>query len=365
MQRESWRHFDFWLLGAVAILTVFGIAMVRSAMAGNEELLENFPRQILFASAGFVIAMITASLDYRLWNAVSRVLYVVVFVMLALITIIGEVQGGAARWLNAGFILIQPSELSKIALILILADYFSRKQDHPHDLRWIAGSLVPTLGFVILVFLQPSLSVSITLMVIWFAMLWAAGLQMKHLMMFAGAGVLVIAIGFPFLEDYQKERVVTFLFPDPEARYGNTYNVNQALVSIGSGGLFGEGYGQGSQVQLRFLKVRHTDFIFSALSEELGFFGAVFVLVMLGFIIWRCLRAARLARDTYGGLICYGVATFIFFHTIVNVAMNLNLIPVTGLPLPFISYGGSSLVSVLLGVGLVESVIMRHKSLEF
>ena len=141
--------------------------------------------------------------------------------------------------------------------------------------------------------------------------------------------------------------------------------MNQALVSVGSGGFTGQGYGQGSQVQLRFLKVRHTDFIFSALSEEFGFVGASLVLVFLGFVLWRILRAARLSRDLYGALICYGVATFIFFHTIINVGMNLNLIPVTGLPLPFVSYGGSSLLSTMLGIGLVQSVVVRHKTLEF
>jgi len=365
MGRESWRHFDFWLLGAVAVLTIFGIAMIRSAMAGNEELLVNFPRQIMFATAGFVVVLLTTYLDYHLWNTISRIMYLVVAALLAFITIAGEIQGGAARWLDIGFILIQPSELAKIAIILTLADYFSRTKEQIHNLTWVIRSLIPTFLLVIWVFLQPDLSTSITIMVIWFAMVWASGLKLQHLALFIGAGVIIGIIGFQFLEPYQQERVFGFLFPDPNARFGNNYNVNQALVTIGSGGWTGQGYGQGSQVQLRFLKVRHTDFIFSALSEEFGFVGGVFVLFLLAFIIWRILRAARLAKDTYGALICYGVATFIFFHTAINIGMNLNLMPVTGLPLPFISYGGSSLLSTLLGIGLVESVVMRHKTLEF
>jgi len=365
MTRDIWRSFDFWLLGAVAVLTVFGIAMIRSAMAGNEELLAIFSRQILFAVAGFVVLIATAWLDYRLWRTISRVLYVIVAVALAIITVAGAAQGGAARWLNLGFILIQPSELAKIVMILILADFFARNQYKEHNLRWIARSLIPTMGMVIPILLQPDLSTSITVMVIWFALLWASGLQLKHLVAFGIGGILLAGIGFPFLEDYQQQRVINFLFPDPNARYGEIYNVNQALVTIGSGGWFGQGYEQASQVQLRFLKVRHTDFIFSAMSAEFGFVGAAVVLILLGFVIWRCLHAASIAHDTYGALICYGVATFIFFHTIVNVGMNLNLIPVTGLPLPFISYGGSSLLSLMLGIGLVESVVLRHKALEF
>ncbi len=144
-------------------------------------------------------------------------------------------------------------------------------------------------------------------------------------------------------------------------RHGATYNVNQALIAIGSGGWLGKGYGHGSQVQLRFLKVRHTDFIFSAISEEFGFVGALIVIATLIFIIMRCMRATRMARDTSGAMIAFGVAVLIFFQGAANIAVNLNLIPVSGLPLPFISYGGSGLLSLMLGVGLVESVIMRHK----
>ena len=172
-------------------------------------------------------------------------------------------------------------------------------------------------------------------------------------------------MGFPFLADYQKARVINFLFPDPNARHGAIYNVLQALTAIGSGGLTGQGYGHGTQVQLRFLKVRHTDFIFAVIGEEFGFVGAVLVLLLLTLIIIRCLHIARTAHDTFGALIAYGVAAMLFFHLAVNVAMNLNMMPVTGLPLPFISYGGSTLLSTLLGIGLVESVAVHRNPLQF
>jgi rod shape determining protein RodA len=167
------------------------------------------------------------------------------------------------------------------------------------------------------------------------------------------------------IKEYQIGRVTSFLFPDPDARYGDIYNIQQALISIGSGGWFGQGYGSGSQVQLRFLKVRWSDYIFSAMAEEFGFVGTLLVLLVIAFVIYRCLRAARLARDTFGALIAFGVATMLAFQAIVNIGVNLRMLPATGLTLPFLSYGGSSLLSAMLAIGLVESVIIRHKALEF
>jgi len=200
--------------------------------------------------------------------------------------------------------------------------------------------------------------------VIWLALVWAAGGQPKHLAVIAAVGLITPILAWPFLEDYQKARVVTFLFPDPTAQFGATYNVNQALITIGSGGFLGQGYNSGTQVQLRFLKVRHTDFIFSAMSQEFGFVGALLFIAVLSFIIIRCLRAARMARDPFGSLVCYGIAILLAFQGFFNIAMNLKLLPVSGLPLPFFSYGGSSLFASLLAIGLVESVILRHKQIE-
>lgn len=222
-----------------------------------------------------------------------------------------------------------------------------------------------TMGIVIWIVLQPNLSTAIVMVVLWFALLWASGLRLKHLLLFIGIGILLPFVSYPFLVDYQQNRILNFLFPDPEARYGEIYNIQQALISIGSGGWLGQGYGQGAQVQLRFLKVRHSDFIFSAMAHEFGFVGTILVMAILLFVIYRCLRAARLARDTFGALISYGVATLIAFQVVVNVGVNLNLLPATGVTLPLISYGGSSLLSILVGIGLVESIILRHKTLEF
>jgi len=271
---------------------------------------------------------------------------------------------GAARWFRVGAIFIQPTELAKLVIILILARFFEQTKNEPRDLRWVISSFLWVMSLTIWILLQPNLSNVIVIMVIWFVMLWMNGLQIKQLITFGLTGLAGIAAGFPFLQEYQQQRVLTFLFPDPNATYGETYNIQQALIAIGNGGIFGQGYGHGTQVQLRFLKVRHTDFIFSAISEEFGFIGAFVIILILAFILWRCIRAARVARDVSGAMIAFGVATLIFFQGAVNIAVNLNLIPVSGLPLPFISYGGSGLLSLMLGIGLVESVLMRQKVVE-
>ncbi len=362
-----WRHFDFWLLGAVVLLVIFGITMIRSAVAGNIELAELnlVQRQIIFALAGFIIVFLAAAIDYHLWASLSRSIYIGAIAILAILFVVGSAVYGSARWFDTGVILIQPSEIAKIAMILVLASFFSRNIDKIQNLAWIGRSLLLTMGVVIWILLQPNLSTSIVIIVIWFALLFASGLSWKHMLLFAGVGIVLPLAAFPFLVDYQQRRIMNFLFPDPTASYGETYNLLQAMIAIGSGGLFGQGYGHGSQVQLRFLKVRWSDFIFSSMAQEFGFVGVLLVLAVFVFVIIRILRAARMSHDTFGALICYGVATMLAFQAIVNIGVNLSLMPATGLTFPFISYGGSSLISALLGIGLVESVILRHKALEF
>jgi len=363
-QTRHWRHFDIWLLASVAVMTIAGVAMIRSAIGGNANLAELVPRQAIYALLGFVVLFASAAIDYRLWSALARPLYILTVGLLLLIDLAGVVGFGSARWFNAGIVQIQPSELAKTVMIIVLADFFARNEADIHQPRTIVRSLILLGVPMLLIFRQPDLSTSIVVGVIWLALVWAAGARIKHLLVLGGIGVAGLAAAIPFLQSYQIARVVTFLFPNPEASYGATYNVNQSLIAIGSGGWFGEGYGQGTQVQLRFLKVRQTDFIFSVISEEFGFIGALAVMLLLMFVVYRCLRAARIARDTFGALICYGVAILLLFQGSFNIGMNMNLFPVSGLTLPFISYGGSSLLSSLLGIGLVESVILRHKQIE-
>lgn len=370
----SWRHFDFWLLGAIVLATAFGTTMIRSAVAGNEELVPLINRQIYFAILGLVVIFVVAAVDYRYWISLYIPIYVVMGIMLFALFLSAQAVFGAARWFTVGVLFVQPTEFAKIVIVLILARYFEKNQERPRNLRWIAFSLLWVWGLTIWILLQPNLSNVVVIMVIWFVLSWLNGLQLKHLFSFGAAGVLLLGIlvglilfgvKIPFLQGYQQERIANFIIPDKNATFGATYNVQQALIAIGSGGLFGKGYGHGTQTQLRFLKVRHTDFIFSAISEEFGMVGGILVILILAFIIWRCLRAAQRARDVSGAVIAYGVATLIFFQGAINIGVNMNIVPVSGLPLPFISYGGSGLTSLMLGIGLVESVALRHKSLDF
>ncbi|MEN6480770.1 MAG: FtsW/RodA/SpoVE family cell cycle protein [Anaerolineaceae bacterium] len=362
-RNDFWKQFDFWLFGSVVILCIFGIAMIQSAIAGNEELLGYENRQAIFVAGGMVVLLVFAFIDYRYWQSLSRVLYIFAVVLLVGIYVIGTALYGSARWFDTGVILIQPSEMIKIIMIMVLANYFARNQSAPKDLRWIISSFLLTAGVVIWIILQPNLSTSIVIFVIWFALLWISGLPPKYFLILGVVAVIFFAIAFPLLEPYQQSRIVNFIFPDPNATYGDTYNVEQALISIGSGGWLGMGYGHGTQVQLRFMKVRHTDFIFSAIAEEFGFVGTMAVLGLLLFVIFRCFRAGKLADDMYGSLLAYGVGTLMAFQTAVNVGVNLNVLPVTGLTLPFVSYGGSSLIALVMGVGLVESVIAHRKAI--
>lgn len=370
----SWRNFDFILLGAVILASSFGAAMIRSAVAGNEVLLPLVTRQIFFALLGVTVIFVVASIDYRYWLALYRPIYIAIMVLLVTLTGFGQTAFGAQRWFTVGILSLQPTEFAKIVAIIVLARYFDSSQYRPRDLRWALGSILWASGIILMILLQPNLSNVLVLMVIVAVMLWVNGVQVKHVLITAAVGVVValalivvsvIGIRVPFLQQYQQERIVNFVVPDPNDTYGNRYNVQQALIAIGAGGIFGEGYGYGSQTQLRFLKVRHTDFIFAASSEEFGAIGGGLIILTIAIIVWRCIRAAQKSRDIAGSMIGIGVATLIFFQASVNIGMNLNVLPVSGLPLPFISYGGSGLTALMLGIGLVESVAMRHKEMEF
>jgi len=361
----SWRHFDFWLLGVIVFAIAFGVAMISSAVAGNTDIANSPTRQFYFSLVGLFVVFLIASVDYHYWTALFRPMYAVMMILLIFLFFSAQGIFGAARWFRIGTLFIQPTELAKIVAILILARYFEKTKDEPRNIKWILGGLAWLWGLTIWILLQPNLSNVVVMMVIWGAMVWINGIKLQQVGLFILAGIIVVVAAFPFLQQYQQDRILTFLFPDPNASYGATYNVQQALIAIGSGGWFGKGFGHGTQTQLRFLKVRHTDFIFSAISEEFGLIGGLVVIGILLFIVWRCLRAARLAKDVTGAMISYGVAILIFFQGAVNIGVNLRIIPVSGLPLPFISYGGSGLVSLMLGIGLVESVILRHRQMEF
>ncbi len=356
-----WRRFDYVLFGAVILLIIIGLLMIGSATrdAIDPDLISRVPDQTFYAFVGMILMLMLASVDYRMLGGIHTWLYLALLGLLILVILLGTVGDlGTQRWINLG-IRVQPSELGKVIIIITLGHHLSTRYKKMDSLWTLAGSLLHVAIPAGLVFVQPDLGTTIVFFVIWGTLVWAAGLRLRHIALM----LLIMAIAFPIaftqLEDYQKSRITTFINPeaDPDAQF----NINQALTSIGSGGVIGKGYANGSQSQLRFLRVRHTDFIFSVISEEFGMVGGLTVMTLIGLVILRILRGARLAVDPLGSLICYGVASIIFFQTVISIGMNLNLLPVTGLTLPFISSGGTSLMSILLGIGMAESVIMRRR----
>ncbi len=337
--------------------------MIRSATIGaiDPDLISRVPDQIRYGIIGLVLVFVLAAVDYRLLGGLHIWLYIIMVALLILVQFLGVVgDAGSQRWINLG-IRIQPSEIGKIIIIITLGHHLTQNYEKLSSLRAVFMSLLHMSIPTGLIFIQPNLGTTIVFMVIWFAMVWAAGLRLRHIGFFVAIILIVAPIVWTQMKPYQKSRITTFLSPesDPEA----FYNILQARISIGSGGFSGKGYANGTQSQLRFLRVRHTDFIFSVIAEEFGFVGGIVVMLLIGVVILRILRGARQAVDPLGSLICYGVASIIFFQTVVSIGMNLNMLPVTGLTLPFISSGGTSLLSILAGIGLAESVIVRSRKL--
>ena len=369
MSRRVWRSFDWLMLVSVLALIGIGLAMIHSATLDEDgapiDLWDDFVfRQAVYAVAGLVIMVAVAAVDYRFYRGASRIIYGLGLALLGLIFLFGQIRGGAQSWLDLYLFPLQPSELIKIILILILAMFFTGQQERIDRPSSMLASLALVVVPMALIYLQPDLGTAIILGGIWLGMAWAAGLALWQFGALGMGGLLAAPSVWFMLEPYMQARILAFLNPNRDPS-GESYNVVQALISIGSGGLWGKGFAGGTQSQLHFLRVRHTDFIFSVYAEEFGFVGSLVLFSLMGFLILRMLRAATRARDVNGRLIAAGVAMMVFVQTFINLAVNLNILPATGLPLPFVSYGGSSLLTMLIGVGLVQSVIMRQKKLEF
>jgi rod shape determining protein RodA len=384
-----WRDFDFTLLSVTLLLILVGILFIRSATldAVDTDLINRVPSQIQFTIVGIAVVFLVAAVDYRLLGSLHGFLYGFILFILGLVAGLGAVgAAGAQSWLNVG-LQVQPSELGKILLVVTLGQHLATRYERMDSLRTVLISLAYVSVPTFMIFVQPDLGTTTVIVFVWFVMVWAAGLRLRHLALFVIVGLAMMPVLWTVMEGYQRQRIISFIdtgescgdAPDPNSKGscgdadGNgipdakdaRYNIDQALITIGSGGLTGKGYGNGSQTQGRFLRVRHTDFIFSVIAEEVGFIGATVVIILMGIVIWRCLRGAALAADPLGSLICYGVGGMVFFQTMVSIGMNVSILPVTGLTLPFVSSGGSSLVTMMIGVGLVESVVMRHRLREF
>lgn len=364
--KSMWRQFDFVLLALTLLLTFFGILMIASTTrdAIDPDLINRVPDQIRYTIIGVFVLFALAAVDYRLLGGIHQWLYILMIALLLLVRVFGfEGEAGAQSWINLGFIRLQPSEIAKVFVIITLGHYLATNYHKMDSIATVIKSGIHIAIPTALILIQPDLGMTIVFAVLWLTMIWAAGLRLKHIGIFA----LIVGVSAPIsipiawnqMEPYQRSRISSFLLPesDPDAYY----NIRQARISIGNGGMFGLGYTYGTQNRWRFLRVRHTDYIFAVIAEEFGYVGGVTVMGLIGLVILRILRGARQASDALGSLICYGVASFIFFQTFVSIGMNLSLLPVTGLTLPFISSGGTSLLSTLMGVGLVESVLMRSR----
>ncbi|HEU4526978.1 MAG TPA: rod shape-determining protein RodA [Actinomycetota bacterium] len=368
-ERRPIRHIDPALLLAMLVLIVSGLFMVYSATHQSLEAADLDPgtylkRQATFASLGVVIVMVMASFDYRFLRIYAGMIYGASIVLLLLVrTPLGTTVKGSQRWFELFGFQLTPSELTKIALVLMLATYLAelRRSSAELSLQHVYAATAIAAVPALLVFLQPDLGTSIVLVSILVGILVVAGARGRHLGILALTALVLIfgALQLGLVREYQIARITGFLDPqnDPQ-RTG--WNRQQAEIAIGSGGLTGTGYLEGSQTNLDFVPEQHTDFIFTVVGEEFGFVGAVGMLLAFAVLLWRAFRIALLSKDPFGTYVAAGVASMFAIQIFVNVGMTVGIMPITGITLPFVSYGGSSLLTNAIAVGLLQNVHMRR-----
>jgi rod shape determining protein RodA len=361
-ERRLYFHIDWLLIVALGVLCTLGVVMIYSATgAGDPARATRLPLTQMYAiGLGTLALLICLAIDYRSLADKSHLIFLGLIGLLVYVLFLGSVQMGAKRWIDLGLFNLQPSEFAKLALPLVLAKFFGenrRGASSTTDLL-VAGML--TIVPLALIAKQPDLGTAVTLLPVFLAIAYVAGMPTRMLGILLVAAVLAAPVAWKFgLKDYQRTRVSTFFNPELDAR-GAGYQQIQARVTVGSGGLWGKGFTKGTQGQLRFLPVAHNDFIFSVLAEEQGFAGVIVALGLYLFVILRSLGAARLAKDRMGMYLVIGVLSSFSFQVIYNIMMAAGLVPVKGLPLPLMSYGGSSMIATLAGFGLILNVRMRR-----
>jgi len=356
-ERRLYHHMDWAMVSALTVLCLMGLAMIYSATGGPTGVYVTQVYGILLGIVAFVVCL---SVDYRSLSDRSHFIYGAVLLLLCYVLIFGAVRGGARRWIDLGVFNVQPSEFAGVAIALVLAKVFAgsrRGSIRPVDLM-IGGAL--TAVPIVMIAQQPDLGTAATLLPVFLVLAFMAGMPMRAFAILALVGVLAAPVVWRFaLQDYQRERISTFLDPGQDAQ-GAGYQQIQARITVGSGGMWGKGFAEGTQGQLRFLPVSHNDFIFSVLAEEQGFAGVLATLGLYLFVILRALEAARLAKDRLGAYLVLGVLAGFTFQVIYNITMSAGLAPVKGLTLPLMSYGGSSMIATLAGFGLILNVRMRR-----
>ncbi len=356
---ESLRYLDLTLICCILTLTGFGLLMLFGTVHRAPMLQGAVDRQIMWFGVALCGLALTLVLDYRWLAKMAPAAWCINLGLLIAVLVIGREINGARSWFRIGPLSFQPAETMKIITVLMVAQWFALR---PDGIRRLRDLIVPALlCFVpmLLVLKQPDLGTASLFGVVFIAMVFWAGIRRRILVGLFIAGIFCAASAWPVLKDYQKARILTFVDPgrDPQ---GAGYNVIQSMIAVGAGGFSGHGIGEGSQGTFRYLPEAHTDFIFASTVEQTGFLGAFVLLTLYGVLIWRASSAMYHARDRFGGLMVAGLTAIIVGHAMLNICMNIGLFPVTGLPLPFMSYGGSFLLSMYVIVGLILNVSMRR-----
>lgn len=344
---------------AISLLALYSVSFGSSAPDFT-----NFKKQLISVIIGFLMLMFFSYYDYRALNMHSTKLYFFSLLLLVLVIVFGTTVRGTTGWIGFGSFRIQPVEVTKIIMIIFLASFLSKKKTQLSIMVRIITSVILVFVPVFLILKQPDFGSAMIIVGSWAVMLSVSGISKKNLFILCLIGVMAATSSWFFLRPYQKERIENFVNPynDPK---GSGYNVIQSMVAVGSGGILGKGLGHGSQSQLNFLPEKHTDFIFAVVTEELGLLGAAIVFALFGVLFYRLKEIARLSNDNFGYLLAIGIISMLFLQMLVNIGMNIGIMPVAGVPLPFMSYGGSSLVMTLLSIGIIQSIYShRVKSLD-
>ena len=351
--REKVYSLDYILVLGILILGLISMFAMYSTDGG--EFKYHTKSHMLRFGVFFTMFFVVSFFQIRFWYKTSTIFYLSIFILLLAVKYFGLTSSGSQRWLNLYFMNLQPSELMKVALILFLAKYYHRiSTADVNRVKHLFLPIVALIAPVLLVVTQPDLGTSILIAIGGVVVAWLAGVRVKF---FTYASILFISlmpIAISFLKPYQKARILTFLNPDRDP-LGAGYQIIQSKIAIGSGGLFGKGFLNGSQSYLDYLPEKHTDFIFTLFSEEFGFFGSVTILLIYSLIIYRIVQIGNITRSSFGKLYCYSFATAFFVYVAVNMGMVLGLLPIVGAPLPIMSYGGSSMMAMMIGLGIVMS----------
>ena len=353
--------FDFVLFFAVLLLVIFGIVALWSVFFYNDSANSViFVRHVVYAIIGIGALVVLGLIDYNILRAYSTFLYFFSAGLLLVTLVFGTTFRGTSGWLNLGVAYFQPVELIKIFVIIFLAHFISKKRGELGEVTTIIASFVLVSIIALLVLKQPDLGSALVILGIWFVMIFVSGIKKRYLASFVIIGIVCSIVAWSLFAPYQRARIINFLHPELDPQ-GSGYNVIQSMIAVGNGGVIGQGFGFGSQSQLNFLPEKHTDFIFATIAESVGFVGVLVLFGLFSVLFTRFYFIAKQSRDTFGYFLVVGVMALFFIHFTVNVGMNVGLMPVTGIPLPLISYGGSSLLSVMIACGIVMSVYLRRE----